>query len=97
MHACTRYINSTGSTIKNNTRYIGESKVGLETDAFAIADCMQYIKPKVNTIAIGQAYGTAAMLLGLGTKGNRFALPNSTIMLFLTFDWLFHGITHAAA
>lgn len=77
----TMYINSTGSTIKNNTRYIGESKVGMETDAFAIADCMQYIKPQVNTIAIGQAYGTAAVLLGLGAKGKRFALPNATIML----------------
>lgn len=77
----TMYINSTGSTIKNNTKYIGESKVGLETDAFAIADCMQYIKPQVHTIAIGQAYGTAAMLLGLGTKGKRYALPNATIML----------------
>lgn len=77
----TMYINSTGSTIKNNTRYMGESKVGMETDAFAIADCMQYIKPQVNTIAIGQAYGTAAVLLGLGAKGKRFALPNATIML----------------
>lgn len=77
----TMYINSTGSTIKNNTRYMGESKVGMETDAFAIADCMQYIKPDVQTIAIGQAYGTAAVLLGLGCKGKRFALPNATIML----------------
>jgi len=77
----TMYINSSGSTLKNNTRYIGERKVGMETDAFAIADCMQYIKPQVMTICIGQAYGTAAMLLGLGAKGKRFALPNATIML----------------
>ncbi|CAK9045823.1 unnamed protein product [Durusdinium trenchii] len=77
----TLYINSTGSTIKNNTRYIGESKVGMETDAFAIADCMGYIKPDIQTIAIGQAYGTAAVLLGLGKKGKRFALPNATVML----------------
>jgi len=77
----TMYINSTGSTIKNNTRYVGESKVGLETDAFAIADCIRYIKPQVMTIGIGQALGSAAMLLGLGTKGKRFALPNATIML----------------
>eukprot|EP00931_Biecheleriopsis_adriatica_P122504 TRINITY_DN974_c0_g1_i1.p1 TRINITY_DN974_c0_g1~~TRINITY_DN974_c0_g1_i1.p1 ORF type:complete len:322 (-),score=65.00 TRINITY_DN974_c0_g1_i1:111-1076(-) len=77
----TLYINSTGSTVKNNTRYVGENKVGMETDAFAIADCMAYIKPDVQTIAIGQAYGTAAVLLGLGSKGKRFALPNATIML----------------
>jgi len=77
----TLYINSTGSTIKNNTKYVGENKVGMETDAFAIADCMGYIKPEVQTIAIGQALGTAAVLLGLGAKGKRFALPNATIML----------------
>jgi len=77
----TMYINSTGSTMKNNTRYVGEQKVGMETDAFAIADCMAYIKPQVMTIGIGQAYGTAAVLLGLGAKGKRFALPNATIML----------------
>jgi len=77
----TLYINSTGSTIKNNTKYVGENKVGMETDAFAIADCMGYIKPDVQTIAIGQALGTAAVLLGLGAKGKRFALPNATIML----------------
>eukprot|EP00929_Paragymnodinium_shiwhaense_P008041 TRINITY_DN111969_c0_g1_i1.p1 TRINITY_DN111969_c0_g1~~TRINITY_DN111969_c0_g1_i1.p1 ORF type:complete len:323 (+),score=86.56 TRINITY_DN111969_c0_g1_i1:58-1026(+) len=77
----TMYINSTGSTIKNNTRYVGESKVGMETDAFAIADCMRYIKPAVSTICIGQGLGSAAMLLGLGSKGKRFALPNATIML----------------
>merc|ERR1712008_618457 len=59
----------------------GEQKVGLETDAFAIADCMQDIKPQIMTIAVGQAYGTAAMLLSLGAKGKRFALPNATIML----------------
>jgi len=77
----TMYINSTGSTVKNNTRYIGENKVGLETDAFAIADCMRYIKPQISTICIGQAYGTAAMILGLGAKGKRFSLPNATLML----------------
>lgn len=77
----TLYINSTGSTMKNSTKFVGEQKVGLETDAFAIADCMQYIKPQIMTIAVGQAYGTAAMLLSLGAKGKRFALPNATIML----------------
>lgn len=77
----TMYINSTGCTLKNSTRYVGEQKVGRETDAFAIADCMMYVRPKIVTMCIGQANGTAAMLLGLGSKGKRFALPNSTIML----------------
>lgn len=77
----TMYINSTGSSMKNSTRFIGERKVGRETDAFAIADCMKYIKPQVSTVTIGSAYGTAAMLLAMGTKGKRFALPNAGIML----------------
>jgi len=51
------------------------------TAAFAIADCMRYIKPPVHTIALGSAFGAAAMLLGMGKKGFRYALPNATIML----------------
>ena len=42
---------------------------------------MQFIRPPIRTIAVGQSFGTAAMLLGLGNKGNRFSLPNASIML----------------
>ena len=52
-----------------------------DTEAFAIADTMQFIRPPIRTICVGQAFGTAAMLLSLGQKGNRFALPNASIML----------------
>jgi len=69
------YINSTGSN-----RGDGEI-VGFETEAFAIADTMAYIKPQVQTICVGQAYGMAAMLLASGAKGYRAALPHATIML----------------
>eukprot|EP00741_Cyanophora_paradoxa_P017090 tig00020952_g16507.t1 len=69
------YINSTGS--QNG----GGEPVGAETEVFAICDTMGYVKPPVQTICIGQAYGTAAMLLACGVKGYRGALPNSTIML----------------
>eukprot|EP00612_Vaucheria_litorea_P001395 CAMPEP_0171453178 /NCGR_PEP_ID=MMETSP0945-20130129/990_1 /TAXON_ID=109269 /ORGANISM="Vaucheria litorea, Strain CCMP2940" /LENGTH=228 /DNA_ID=CAMNT_0011977993 /DNA_START=190 /DNA_END=876 /DNA_ORIENTATION=- len=55
--------------------------VGFETEAFAIADCMKYVKPPVYTTAVGQAFGTAAMILSQGHKGNRSALPNASIML----------------
>jgi len=69
------YINSSGTTAAN-----GQS-VGFETEAFAIADCMKYIRPPVHTICVGQAYGAAAMLLSQGSKGNRVCLPNASIML----------------
>ncbi|GMI30166.1 hypothetical protein TeGR_g6108 [Tetraparma gracilis] len=69
------YINSSG-TLNNQGQ-----PVGFETEAFAIADCMRYIKPPVHTIALGQAFGAAAMLLSMGKKGSRFSLPNATIML----------------
>ena len=77
----TMYINSTGSTIKNNTRYIGESKVGLETDAFAIADCMKYIKPDVATIVMGQAASMGSLLAQAGAPGKRSLLPKSRTMI----------------
>ncbi len=69
------YINSTGTSW-----YTGDS-IGFETEAFAICDTMQYVKPPVHTICVGQAMGTAAMILACGAKGFRASLPNSTIVL----------------
>jgi ATP-dependent Clp protease, protease subunit len=54
---------------------------GSTTAGFAILDTMQYIKPDVQTICIGLAASFGAMLLMAGTKGKRFALPNSEIMI----------------
>lgn len=71
----TMYINSSGTTTPN-----GQS-VGFETEAFAIADVMKYVRPPVCTVALGQAFGAAAMLLSQGKRGRRFALPNATILL----------------
>jgi ATP-dependent Clp protease protease subunit len=50
-------------------------------DLLAIYDTMQYIKPDVQTIAVGFAASAAAVLLAAGTKGKRFALPHSKIMI----------------
>src|SRR5574344_2988087 len=47
----------------------------------AIYDTMQYIKPDVSTICIGQAASMASVLLMAGTKGKRFALPYSTVLI----------------
>lgn len=54
---------------------------GVISSGLAIYDTMQYIKPKVSTICIGQAASMAAMLLASGTKGKRTALPYSRIMI----------------
>ncbi|MGV3465197.1 MAG: ATP-dependent Clp endopeptidase proteolytic subunit ClpP [Heyndrickxia sp.] len=54
---------------------------GSTTAGFAILDTMKYIKPDVQTICIGLAASFGAMLLMAGTKGKRFALPNSEIMI----------------
>ena len=54
---------------------------GVITSGMAIYDTMQYIKPDVATICIGQAASMGAFLLSCGAKGKRHALPNSRIML----------------
>lgn len=60
------YINSPGGSI---------------TAGMAIYDTMQYIKPDVSTICVGMAASMGAVLLAGGTKGKRFALPNSEVMI----------------
>lgn len=54
---------------------------GLVTAGLAIYDTMQYIKPDVSTLCMGQAASMAAVLLAAGVKGKRFALPHSRILL----------------
>lgn len=54
---------------------------GLVTAGLAIYDTMQYIKPDVVTICLGQAASMGAVLLAAGTKGKRYALPHSRILL----------------
>ncbi len=54
---------------------------GYISAGLAIYDTMQYIKPKVSTICIGQAASMAAVLLAAGAEGKRTALPNSRIMI----------------
>lgn len=54
---------------------------GLVTAGMAIYDTMQYIKPDVSTLCLGQAASMAAVLLTAGVKGKRYALPHARIML----------------
>jgi ATP-dependent Clp protease protease subunit len=60
------YVNSPGGSVS----------AGL-----AIYDTMQFIKPDISTICVGQAASMGAVLLGAGAKGKRYALPNSRIMI----------------
>lgn len=60
------YINSPGGSV---------------TAGLAIYDTMQYIKPDVSTLCIGQACSMGAFLLGAGTKEKRYALPNARVMI----------------
>ncbi len=54
---------------------------GLVTSGLGIYDTMQYIKPDISTLCIGQAASMGSFLLAAGTKGKRFSLPNSRIMV----------------
>ena len=54
---------------------------GLVTAGLGIYDTMQYVKPEVSTLCIGQAASMGSFLLAAGAKGKRFSLPNSRIMV----------------
>jgi ATP-dependent Clp protease protease subunit len=60
------YVNSPGGSV---------------TAGLGIYDTMQYVKPPINTICLGQAASMGALLLSAGTKGKRFALPNARVMI----------------
>jgi len=54
---------------------------GLVTAGLAIYDTMQYVKPDISTICMGQAASAAALLLAAGTPGKRMSLPNASILI----------------
>jgi ATP-dependent Clp protease protease subunit len=54
---------------------------GIVTSGLAIYDTMQYIRPDISTVCIGQAASMGSLLLAAGAKGKRFALPNARIMV----------------
>ena len=65
---------------KDISLYIN-SPGGIVTSGMAIYDTMQYIRPDVSTICVGQAASMGAVLLAAGAKGKRYALPNSRVMI----------------
>ncbi len=65
---------------KNISLYIN-SPGGLVTSGLAIYDTIQYIKPDISTICMGQAASAAALLLSAGARGKRYSLPNANILI----------------
>jgi ATP-dependent Clp protease protease subunit len=65
---------------KEISMYIN-SPGGVVTSGLSIYDTMQYIKPKVSTLVVGQAASMGSLLLAAGEKGMRYSLPNSRIMV----------------
>ena len=66
---------------KKEISFYINSPGGLVTSGLGIYDTMQYIKPDVSTLCIGQAASMGSFLLAAGEKGKRFSLPNSRIMI----------------
>ena len=66
---------------KKQINFYINSPGGLVTSGLGIYDTMQYIKPDVSTLCIGQAASMGSFLLAVGKKGKRFSLPNSRIMV----------------
>ena len=66
---------------KKEISFYINSPGGLVTSGMGIYDTMQYIKPAVSTLCIGQASSIGSFLLAAGEKGKRFSLPNSRIMV----------------
>ncbi|MFM8682038.1 MAG: ATP-dependent Clp endopeptidase proteolytic subunit ClpP [Alphaproteobacteria bacterium] len=66
---------------KKDISFYINSPGGVVTSGLAIYDTMQYIRPDVATVCIGQAASMGSLLLAAGTKGKRFSLPNARIMV----------------
>ena len=71
----------TSKNSEKEIRFYINSPGGALTAALAIYDTMQYVKCPISTVCIGAAASGAAVLLGAGTKGKRFSLPNGQILL----------------
>ena len=66
---------------KKDIKLYINSPGGLVTSGLAIYDTMQYIKPDISTICMGQAASAAALLLAAGARGKRLSLPNANILI----------------
>jgi ATP-dependent Clp protease protease subunit len=79
--ACAQLLFLESDNPKKDISFYINSPGGLVTSGLAIYDTMQYIRPDVATVCIGQAASMGSLLLTAGAKGKRYALPNARIML----------------
>ena len=73
------YLESENPT-KDIAFYVN-SPGGLVTSGLAVYDTMQYIRPEISTVCIGQAASMGSLLLAAGAKGKRYSLPHARIMV----------------
>jgi ATP-dependent Clp protease protease subunit len=78
---CAQFLFLESENPKKDIAFYINSPGGVVTSGMAMYDTMQYIKPNVSTVCIGQAASMGSLLLAAGAKGKRFALPNARIMV----------------
>ena len=78
---CAQLLYLESENPKKDIAFYINSPGGVVSSGLAIYDTMQYVRPDVSTVCIGQAASAGSLLLMTGTKGKRFALPNAKIMV----------------
>lgn len=78
---CAQFLYLESENPKKDISFYINSPGGVVTSGLAIYDTMQYIRPEVSTVCIGQAASMGSLLLAAGAKGKRYALPNARVMI----------------
>jgi ATP-dependent Clp protease, protease subunit len=78
---CAQFLFLESENPKKDISFYINSPGGVVTSGLAMYDTMQYIRPQVATVCVGQAASMGSLLLAAGEKGKRFALPNARIMI----------------
>ncbi len=78
---CAQFLFLESENPKKDISFYINSPGGVVTSGLAMYDTMQYIRPDVSTVCIGQAASMGSLLLAAGAKGKRYALPNARIMV----------------
>jgi len=79
--ACAQLLFLESENPSKDIAFYINSPGGVVTSGLAIYDTMQYVRPQIMTVCIGQAASMGSLLLAAGTKGKRYALPNARIMV----------------
>lgn len=78
---CAQLLYLESENPKKDISFYINSPGGVVTSGLAIYDTMQYVRPEVSTVCIGQAASMGSLLLAAGAKGKRYALPNARVMI----------------